>query len=154
MPTAKCFHFKYNVNSDLILKVNYKFPLILRFSHVFGLNSNIQGNAFFIDESVVLYPVGHQLVQYNFEKKTQKILNIQLDGDHMSCMAVYLPENLIAVGTKAASEQSFAVVNIYELHTGKRKKVYKTGDSTRSFVSISFSGDGRFVFAQGSAPDW
>jgi hypothetical protein len=123
-------------------------------SFVFGLNSAVQSNAFFLDESTVIYPVGHQLVHYNVDKKTQKHINLQTDGDLISCMAVYLPENLLAIGTKCQSEAGSAIVAIFEINTGKRRKIYKTSENCKEVISVSFSADGKFIFGQGCAPDW
>ena len=125
---------------------------------MFGLNSNVQSNAYFLDESTVLYPVGHQLIHYNFEKKSQKILNLQTDGDLISCMAINLPENLVAIGSKSISADAApgntAFVAVYEISTGKRRKVYKAGDGVKEFVSVSFSSDGKTLFGQGCGPEW
>lgn len=121
---------------------------------MFGLNTKIQDNAFFFDESVVIYAVGHEVVLYNFEKKTQKIIHLQLDGDDINCMALNLVEGLLVVGSKTTSDSSTASVNLYDIASGKRKKIFKTGDAIKEIQSVSFSGDGKYLLAQGVGPEW
>ena len=118
------------------------------------MNSQVNSNAFFIDESTVIYPVGHELVQYNFEKKTQKIVHLQLDGDDTNCMAVNLSDNYLAIGTRCTNENSFASVHIFDINNGKKKKTFKTGDNAKELIAVSFSGDGKYMLAQGVGPEW
>jgi len=35
-----------------------------------GLKSNVNNNIIYIDDQTVCYPVGHNVVLYNFEEKT------------------------------------------------------------------------------------
>ncbi|KAJ3356669.1 Cilia- and flagella-associated protein 57, partial [Kappamyces sp. JEL0680] len=126
---------------------------LLTSSYVFGINPNVQSNAFFYDEATVAYPAGHELVLYNFEKKTQKILHLPLDGDDTSCLAANLQDSLLAVGSKSLGESS-AAVHIFDVATGKRKRLLKTNDGVKEFVSVAISVDGKYVYAQGGTPDW
>ncbi|KAL4457336.1 hypothetical protein ABPG75_012201, partial [Micractinium tetrahymenae] len=49
-----------------------------------------------------------------------------------------------------------ATVTIYDLQTLKRRKILSApaGEGTKEFVSLAFSGDGRYLAAQGGAPGW
>ncbi|KAJ3157757.1 Cilia- and flagella-associated protein 57 [Geranomyces variabilis] len=57
-------------------------------------------------------------------------------------------------GTAAVVETEGAVV-LYDLQTGRKKKVLVTGDSnTKEFISISFSNNGNHIVAQSAGPEW
>ncbi|KAL5032569.1 Cilia- and flagella-associated protein 57 [Batrachochytrium dendrobatidis] len=135
----------------------------LAHTHVFGLNQDVRNNICYLDEMSVVYPVGHQIAIYNTEQKTQRFISIHLDGETMNTLAVCHSNSLVAVGTKVAQSAKGSVdmeksssVLIYDLHSGRRKKIFTTGDApiTKEIVSIAFINDGKFLIAQGIAPDW
>jgi WD40 repeat protein len=118
---------------------------------------------FFLDDANVLYPVGQHLVQYNFEKKTQRIIQVPLEGEIIGCMGYSINDASIALGVKSDNpEERRASVLLLDLHNFKRKKVFKPADSSltkvqttdQEFISIAFSTDGKFILAQSGAPDW
>lgn len=129
----------------------------------------MRNNVFFLNDNTVLYPVGHQLVQYNFEKKTQKIIPVNLDGDVIGCIAISFVDNSIAIASKTpdlpsakAKLSSSPAIYIIDLNSFKRKKVIKITESSnikvdlvnQEFLSVSFTTDGKYIMAQGCAPDW
>jgi WD40 repeat protein len=107
--------------------------------------------------------VGQHLIQYNFEKKTQKIIQVPLEGEIIGCMAHSINDASIALGVRSDNpDERRASVLLLDLHNFKRKKVFKPADSSltkvklidQEFISIAFSTDGKFVIAQSGAPDW
>jgi len=38
---------------------------------LFGMKGDVQGNLFYYDDQRVIYPVGHNVVIYNVDEKTQ-----------------------------------------------------------------------------------
>ncbi len=85
-----------------------------------------------------MYPVGHQLVQYNYEKKTQKIIPVNLDGDAIGCLSISFDDSSIAIGTKSAEEpdEKRAAIYLIDMYSFKRKKVFKTVDVACAKVEI------------------
>jgi hypothetical protein len=41
---------------------------------LFGLKGDVQGNLFYYDDQRVIYPVGHNVVIYNVDEKTQQYI--------------------------------------------------------------------------------
>ncbi|KAI8930320.1 WD40-repeat-containing domain protein [Entophlyctis helioformis] len=115
-------------------------------SHVFGLNQDVRNNVCYLDETSVIYPAGLQIVQYNIEQRTQKIIPVHVDGEAMSTMAVSATGSCVAIGIRILSSnkstpemEKNATVMLYDLQTGRRRKVFSTGEasSTKEFISIA-----------------
>jgi hypothetical protein len=126
------------------------------------VNGTVYNNAVFIDETIVIYPAGLNIIVYNIEKKTQKIVPLQMDGDQIGCLAVNFEEQVLAVGTRAPynadkkdDSDKKASIYIFDLNNFKRKRVAKTTETTgaREFISITFSSDNKTIIAQGSGPE-
>ena len=45
----------------------------LSYRHIFGLRSEVRDNIHYIDETSVLYPVGHAVVIYAIDSKSQRV---------------------------------------------------------------------------------
>ena len=41
---------------------------------LFGMKGDVQGNLFYYDDQRVIYPVGHNVVIYNVDEKTQQYI--------------------------------------------------------------------------------
>jgi hypothetical protein len=84
-----------------------------------------------LDENNVLYPVGQHLVQYNIEKKTQKIISVPLENESIGSMAFSINDASIALGIKSTNpDEKKASLLLLDIHSYKRKKIFKTGEST------------------------
>lgn len=136
-------------------------PLTLE--HVFGMKGDTNSNIHYIDEVTVVYPAGYNIIVYNLEKKTQRILQMGAPDIVSSCdisaMAVSPRVNgksrYLAVAERG--ETSKASIAIYDLQTFRRKARCVTAPGTvsfREFVSLAFSADGKVLLSQGGGPDW
>ena len=92
------------------------------------------------------------MIHYDIENKTQKIVYLETEDHLISCMAVNLSNNLIAIGTKRHPQKGNAFVSIFEINSGKSRKKYENEDGAKEIISVSFSADGKYIFGQGSAP--
>lgn len=124
----------------------------------------------------MLYPSGTYIVQYNLEnRQQQKFIPIHLnENESIGYMTMSPASTYLAVGTQVhpssivsssvgsvpsdkAEISRRAVIFMFDWVNGRRKRTLLTGDSnpgTDNFISICFSHDGKYVFAQGSQPDW
>jgi hypothetical protein len=127
------------------------------------MNSTINNSVVFFDENTILYPAGHQLILYNIDRKSQRVIPLALDGDHISCITVSHADNSIAIGTRSPNAVSKftepekrAAVHVYDLLTFKKRKVYRPNENnaTKEFISIAYAVDNKFLFAQGVDPEW
>jgi hypothetical protein len=53
--------------------------ITLLHSHVFGFKSDVADNVHYIDETMVIYPAGHNVVVYNLESKVQRFIHGSTD---------------------------------------------------------------------------
>jgi len=140
----------------------------LTLKNIFGLKGDVKDNVHYIDETRVVYPAGYNIVSYNVEKKSQKIVNMgQGNGDinstgDLSAMTVsqfkhpHTKGKLLAVAEKG-SDINRSRISIFDLQTLKRrgKTVLESKDVlSNEYVSMSFSPDCKFLLTQGGAPDW
>ena len=71
--------------------------------------------------------------------------------DGITALAVSPSKRYVAVAERAERGQ----VNVYDLHTLKKRKVLSTPESaSREYVSLCFSADNKFLLTLGGAPDW
>lgn len=141
-------------------------PLTLK--HIFGLKGDVKDNIHYIDENRVLYPAGFNVVIYNVEKKSQRLLNLSqnaadtaITGDITALsMSNYRHPHtkgkLLAVAERGKENQA-ARVMVYDLSVFKRKDKASIESKelvSREFVSMCFSPDCKFLLTQGGAPDW
>ena len=47
----------------------------LAHKHIFGLNADVMDNIWFVDENLIVYPVGHTVVVYNCETRLQSFVH-------------------------------------------------------------------------------
>ncbi|KAH6580918.1 hypothetical protein BASA60_002664 [Batrachochytrium salamandrivorans] len=132
-------------------------------SHVFGVNHDVRNNICYLDEMTVVYPAGHQIVIYNIEQKSQRFIPVHFDGEVISTLEVCTAQSVIAVGTKAilatkstTTSEKTSVVALYDLHSGRRQKIFTTSEApaNKGFISVEFTSDFRHVIALGMGPDW
>lgn len=121
---------------------------------LFGIKGDVQGNLFYYDDQRVIYPVGHNVVIYNVDEKTQiyipgKLLSflIQLgiDGSEgITALAVSPLRKHIAICERAER----AICVIYDISglaqnppvAPKRKKILSSQDyQAKDFISVCFA---------------
>ncbi|RHZ20981.1 hypothetical protein DYB37_001448 [Aphanomyces astaci] len=141
---------------------------------MYGLKGTVKNNIAFCEENVVVYPCGHCMVIHSIETKEQQFLHGMESGTSggFTAMAVsanrkYGQESLIIGATSSclfqqtsrylamAEKGDAGVVNMYDLTTFRRKKPLVYSDlGSETYVSLAFSGDGKYLVGQGGAPEW
>jgi len=128
--------------------------------HLFGLKADVKNNVHYLEEGVILYPVGHTVVIHNLDTNVQKFITGSSSSTQggkpsvITALAVSPNKRYVAIGEKGAEK---AVCSIYDVRSLKRKKQLMTDDAQyqcREFVSLAFSPDGKTLLTQGGAPYW
>lgn len=104
-----------------------------------GVKNDVNNNLYFIDEQTVCYPVGHNIVLYNIEEKTQRYISGIEGSEAITAMAVTRSKKYLAVAER--TERS-PIILVYDLQTLKRKKVIASTDFRREckeFINLNFS---------------
>eukprot|EP00002_Diphylleia_rotans_P028089 TRINITY_DN5662_c0_g1_i1.p1 TRINITY_DN5662_c0_g1~~TRINITY_DN5662_c0_g1_i1.p1 ORF type:complete len:989 (+),score=210.63 TRINITY_DN5662_c0_g1_i1:224-3190(+) len=120
-------------------------------SFAFGIQGRIRDNVFYLDEERILYPVGNHIVIFNVESREMTFLP---DSDKVKgfiAMAVSPNRKYLAVSEKLISDP-IAQVTIINLQTRKRLRSLNYPEA-KEIVSLSFSGDSKFLATQCSGPD-
>lgn len=146
----------------------------LRLQYIIGLKGNVRDNIHYLTESEVLYPAGYNLVAYNTEKKTQRFLpldNFALPGEYdvhtgiITAMATNLRTKkdkyakLLAVAERSTPVHP-ACIRLFDIAKDKfavkGRPIYVPPSTVKSseFTCMCFSPDGKYLLAQGGAPDW
>jgi hypothetical protein len=122
---------------DLAKEERSNYMLVPKF--MVGLKADVKNNLHFIDENTVCYPVGHNIVLYNTEDKSQKYISGVEGSLEITAMALTRNKKYLAVAER--TERS-PICIIYDLQTLKRKKIIATNEVSTagsSFSSIAFS---------------
>eukprot|EP00397_Hematodinium_sp_SG-2012_P002542 GEMP01002549.1.p1 GENE.GEMP01002549.1~~GEMP01002549.1.p1 ORF type:complete len:1215 (+),score=317.57 GEMP01002549.1:306-3950(+) len=122
----------------------------LSLRHVFGLKPDVRCNVHYVDETQLLYPAGHNTVLYNTEQKTQRLFPGTPDAESITCLALSPNKRYLAVGERAER----AICTIFDVVTGKRRKVLNFEFEARSYVCMAFSQETKFLITQSGPPDW
>jgi hypothetical protein len=104
-----------------------------------GFKCDVNNSLHFIDDQTICYPVGHNIVLYNTEEKSQRYISGIEGSDAITAMAVTRSKQYLAVAER--TERS-PVCIIYDLQTLKRKKVIASSEfnkEIKEFISIAFS---------------
>lgn len=118
---------------------------------LYGVKSDVSNSVTFLDDDVVVYPAGHNVVLYNAEEKVQKILNGSDTSEAITAMAVCPSKRFIAVAEK--SERG--IVNIFDLKTLKKRKVLTASNSSSThYVDMAFSSDNQLMLTMTAGPNW
>eukprot|EP01006_Ploeotia_vitrea_P032137 TRINITY_DN64396_c0_g1_i1.p1 TRINITY_DN64396_c0_g1~~TRINITY_DN64396_c0_g1_i1.p1 ORF type:complete len:1185 (+),score=181.09 TRINITY_DN64396_c0_g1_i1:77-3631(+) len=119
--------------------------------HAFGTKADVKDNIHYIDDTTVAYPVGRNVVIYNTQANTQKFIPGGDKTEAITAMALTPNKKYIAV----AESGDNPAVAIYDTTTRKRRKLLNVPDlSSREFVCLAFSSDGRHLATQGGFPEW
>ncbi|XP_024523319.1 cilia- and flagella-associated protein 57 [Selaginella moellendorffii] len=126
-------------------------------THVFGLNGTQKGCLYFLDDATFLYPAGHNVVIQTVDQKQQKIIAGTPDTYGITALALSPSKKIVAIAERAPPFMLGPIISLYETVTLKKKKVLAGTEfvaSTREYVSLCFSSDGRSIVAQAGGPDW
>ena len=88
------------------------------------MKGDVKNNISYLDETVVLYPAGHNTVLYNTDNRTQKFINGTDGSDGITALAVTPNKRMVAV----AESSDRGIVNLYDLNTLRKRKQLSTGE--------------------------
>ncbi|XP_044759161.1 cilia- and flagella-associated protein 57 [Coccinella septempunctata] len=121
-----------------------------------GLQTHLQGNAQFISDEEILYPVGSVLALHNINQKRQKYIRLPEKGKNVTSIVVSPNKKLIAVVESGEKPQ----VTLYDTKTYKRKKQITIpvdkGENCYAtrFAAVAFTQDSRNIICVSGEPDW
>lgn len=142
----------------------------------FGYKADAQDAVAFIDEKVVAFVAGHNVVVHQTDSKQQKFIAATAKSEGITAMAVSAckrcalaarrafprpralipgPMSLYRRFVAVAERGERAMVNVFDQRTLKRRKRLSSAEvEAESFTSIAFSSDSKLLLTQGGAPDW
>jgi len=137
---------------------------ILSLRNVFGLNSKVKNNIWYINETTVVYPSGRCLV-FHQSNGVRKIRTGSENTEGISALCLSPNRKYLAVAEK--TEGLSATVKISDVKKNPPSiKLYETAQYTvkktishpitgsHEFVCIAFSLDGKYLVAQGGGPEY
>lgn len=130
---------------------------VISHKHVFGLKADAKNNIHYLEENVVLYPAGHNIIIYNTDTKVQRFIhgsdmNGPQGATEITALAVSPNKRYVAVAEKGVER---ATITVFDVRTLKKRKALSTPDChSREYVSMCFSPDNKNLLTQGGAPDW
>ncbi|KAK0157898.1 hypothetical protein PV328_011585 [Microctonus aethiopoides] len=118
---------------------------------LYGLKTNVIGNAHFITDNDILYPVGNALAIHNFAQRRQRLLPLP-DKNNINIIAISPNKKYVAL----CEINEKPTISVYDTHSLKRKKTlgipYEAPGVT-GFSCISFSYDSCYIAAVTGEPD-
>jgi WD40 repeat protein len=125
---------------------------IAQIKQIIGLRANTSNSIAYQDENTVVYPAGANIVLYNIDLKTQKFIPCSEKSTALTTVCISPNRRYIALAEKIADKP---VVNIFDLHTLRKRKVLSSTEIQSSeIVSMAFSNDSKNLITQGAGPDW
>jgi WD40 repeat protein len=125
---------------------------IAQIKQVIGLRSNVSNCISYQDEQTIVYPAGSNTIIYNIDQKSQKYIPCSEKSNGMTTMCISQNKRYIAIAEKVADKP---LINIYDLHTLRKRKVLTISDiQSNEVISMAFSPDSKHLITQTAAPDW
>jgi WD40 repeat protein/chromosome segregation ATPase len=148
---------------------------------VFGLRGDLASSVCYMQDNVVLYPSGHNLVLYNTETRAQRFIHgLRADalsseataaagGGPSSAMAASpdaeeraLRSSITAVAVSpnrqyvaVAERAQRGVISIFDAKTLKKRKMLKSPDvACREYLALAFAPDNKSLLSLGGGPDF
>ncbi|EDV23338.1 uncharacterized protein TRIADDRAFT_27693 [Trichoplax adhaerens] len=119
--------------------------------YVFGLKGDLRDTVSYLDEQSIVYPVGSNCVVYNVDQRSQKFIIGSEKSQYTSAIAVSTNRRYVAIAERGDKP----TINIYDIHSLKRKKVLTLPECTSNeYVSMAFSPDSKYLVTQSGKPDW
>ena len=72
----------------------------IQLNFIFGMNTQIKNNLYFLDEEKIIYPAGHNVVQYQIQDKTQVYYQAPIEYRGISCIELSPLRRWLAIGLK------------------------------------------------------
>jgi hypothetical protein len=92
---------------------------LLEHVHVFGLKGDVKDNVWYIDETLLLYPAGHNTVLYHTDTNVQRFIHGTDGTEGITALTVSSNKRFCAVAERSEK----GIISIFDLHTLKKKKV-------------------------------
>jgi hypothetical protein len=86
-----------------------------------------------------VYPAGTQMVIYNTEQKTQKLVPVCLEDERTTCISTHAESGALAVGNSFADTSKSAVIHIFDLRTLRKRKSLFVPESSAQVSVISYN---------------
>mmetsp|Transcript_38583 Transcript_38583/g.62503 ORF Transcript_38583/g.62503 Transcript_38583/m.62503 type:complete len:1299 (+) Transcript_38583:248-4144(+) len=129
-------------------------PLLV-YTHAFGIQGNVRDNVAYLDEHVVLYPIGRHVTMYNLETKAMTFIRETEKVECITAISVSPNKKQIALCERTIGDTGVPQVSVYNVATEKRLRVLTTPDvASKEFVGASFSSDSKYLITLGGPPDW
>ncbi len=84
----------------------------------------MKNNVHYVDETILVYPAGHNIVLHNLESKQQQFVPLPAESEGVLGLAITPNRRFLAVTERAEK----STVTIYDLQTLKRRKVLASVD--------------------------
>ncbi|KAK4873590.1 hypothetical protein RN001_012950 [Aquatica leii] len=121
---------------------------------MYGLRTDIKGNAYFINDDEVLYPVGGLLTVHNLTQKRQRFGKLPDKGKNVIRIVLSPNQKVIAVSERGDKPSLY----LYDTATLKKKKQLQVpadkGETAREFYTMEFTFDSKAIIAVTGEPDW
>mmetsp|Transcript_12785 Transcript_12785/g.26063 ORF Transcript_12785/g.26063 Transcript_12785/m.26063 type:complete len:1199 (+) Transcript_12785:49-3645(+) len=123
----------------------------LQHRFVFGVNGAIKQNIDYVEDSMICYVAGHNIVMYDQVEKRQRFIHGNEEAHGISSFALCPSKKYIAIAEKSEPAEIF----VYNVRTCRKFKhlQYKQW-VTREVASMAFSADNQLLLTLGSAPDF
>ncbi|GMH77228.1 hypothetical protein TrST_g6546 [Triparma strigata] len=123
----------------------------LQHRFMFGVNGEIRHNVDFVEDAVISYVAGHNLVFYDQMEKRQKFIHGRESASGISSVALCPNKKYIALAEKGDT----AAIAVYNIRTLRKfKNLHYDKWSTKEVVNMAFSADNQLLLTLGGAPDW
>ncbi|EFN86628.1 WD repeat-containing protein 65 [Harpegnathos saltator] len=117
----------------------------------YGLQTDIIGNAHYITDAEILYPVGNALAVHNFAQRDQKLIRLT-DKHRINVICVSPNKKFVALSETGEKP----TISVYDIASLKRKKLlgipYEATGVTR-FSCMAFTHDSKNIAAITGEPD-
>ncbi|RZC27649.1 WD repeat-containing protein 65 [Asbolus verrucosus] len=121
---------------------------------ILGLRTDVEGNAQFITDEDIIYPVGAVLTIHNLNQKRQKYIKLSDKGKNVTAVVVSPNKKLVAV--VESGEKPFVTLWCPSTYKKKRqinlpteKEIYAT-----KFTAVAFTFDSKCLVCVTGEPDW
>ncbi|GBG33254.1 Cilia- and flagella-associated protein 57 [Hondaea fermentalgiana] len=118
--------------------------------HVFGLKADVADSVWFLEENLIMYPAGNNVIVYHTDTRVQKFIQGTEGCAGITALSVCPSRKFVAVAERGQR----ASVSIYDLGTLKKRKLLTTSECNSSeYVSVCFSSN-KQLLTLGGGPDW